>query len=138
MAKNTRLTNLVANIQADALAVLLAGGYIDIMDGTQPASSDTPLSGQTVGCVLQLGSPAFGAAVDGVLTANAISPGVIQNAITAAWGRVYKSDHATAVLDISVGTNNANLLVATVEFTPGVTVQCLGWVHNVVKAAPGY
>lgn len=139
MAKDTRLTNLVATIQADALGALLNGGYIDILDGTRPATSDTPIAGQVVGVTLQLGTPAFAPAVDGILTANAIAPGVIINAISpATWGRVYKSDHVTAVLDISVGTNNANLLVATVVFTPGVTVQCLGWVHNVIKAAPGY
>jgi hypothetical protein len=38
MPLNTQLTNAAVNAEANALAALLNGGFIDIYDGTQPAS----------------------------------------------------------------------------------------------------
>lgn len=140
MAKATYIADAVANIQADALAALLDGGYIDIYDGTRPATADTPISGQTLGVSLQLGTPAFLPAVNGVITANPISPGTVVNSINpATWARVYRADHATVVMDISAGVgSNFNISLPTANLVASVTVTCSGWEHEVVKAAPGY
>jgi hypothetical protein len=71
MAKNTQLTNLAVNTEADALAALCNGGFMDIYDGTQPATGDTAITTQNKLASCALNATAFGAAVAGVLTANA-------------------------------------------------------------------
>lgn len=69
MAKNTQLTNLAVNTEANALGALMDGGFIDVYDGTQPLSGDTSLAGQTLGVTLTFGTPAFAAAAAGTLIA---------------------------------------------------------------------
>lgn len=49
MTKNTRLSTLVVNAQADALAALAAGGFLDMYDGVQPKSADDPVTTQKLG-----------------------------------------------------------------------------------------
>src|SRR3982751_4605129 len=117
MAKNTQLSNEVANAQCDATTALAANGYTRIYDGSQPAISNTPVSTQVMLAELRLGSPAFGAAVNGVATANAITPDSNAPATgTAAWFRVFKSDGTSPLWDGTVGTADANLIVSSTAF----------------------
>jgi hypothetical protein len=76
MAKRTVLSELSVNTEANAFAALMDGGFIDFYDGAPPKDADTPVKGQTLGVTLGFGSPAFGPAVAGVITANPITPGV--------------------------------------------------------------
>lgn len=46
MAKNTQLSNLAVNTEADALGALLNSGLLRIYDGTQPATADTAITTQ--------------------------------------------------------------------------------------------
>lgn len=137
MAKNTQLTNLVVNAQADELATLADHGWIDILDGTQPATGDTAIGSQVVLVSLRLGTPAFPSAAAGVLTANAITAGTASASGNAAWCRVYKTDHSTPLFDGSVGTGTDNLVLPTVVITAGQSVTCSSFTHTVAKATSG-
>lgn len=137
MAKNTQLTNLVVNTQADALSALLDGGFIDIMDGSQPADGDTAITDQNVLVSLTLNATFAPSATAGVLTANSITSGVAGNSGTATWFRVYKDDHTTALFDGSVGTSDANLILPTASITAGQTVAAASFSYTVAKSTSG-
>ena len=137
MAKNTQMTNLGVNTEADALAVLANSGYINIYDGTQPATGDTALSGNTLLVQLQFGATAFGASSAGVITANSITSGTAGNTGTASWFRVLKTDGTTKLFDGSVGTATANLILPTTSIVSGQTVSCSSFTHTVAKSTSG-
>lgn len=103
MNKNTQLANLAVNAEADALTTLLPGGKINLYTGTQPATGDTALASNTLLAAPTFGTPAFPAAVAGVLTANAIAAATAVASGKATFARVFKADGTTAVLDQSVG-----------------------------------
>jgi hypothetical protein len=112
MASALHIANLGVNAEVDALTALLNNGYVRIYDGAQPANADTAITTQTLLAELRFGTPAFAAAVAGVATANAITADTDANATgTAAWFRALKSDGASAVLDGSVGTASADLIL---------------------------
>lgn len=140
MALNTQLSNLAVNTEANALAALLNGGYIDIYDGVQPATADTALSGNNLLVTLNLSLTAFGSSSGGVITANTISPGVCALTGTATFFRAYKSDHTTAVMDGTVGVviGQANLILSTTALTSGTTVNVTSFTHTVAKSTSGY
>jgi len=124
VALNPKFTNLAVNTKADAQAALLNGGFLDIYDGAQPATADTAITTQVKLARLTFANPAFGAAVAGVATANAIGSDASADATgTAAWFRALKSD-GTAVLDGSVGTAGCNLNLNSVAITAGAAVSC--------------
>lgn len=137
MPKNTRLADIVVNAQADALASLLKDGYMDIHGGTQPDSPDVAtISRPSVS--LKLAAPAFLPAERGVISANPISSGVADLDVEqATWARLYKADHKTAVMDVSVGMKDANVILPTTHIVRGVTVSCSSFTHSVAKSTPG-
>ncbi len=103
-------TSAVANAAADAVTALADGGFLRIFDGAQPFNADTALSGQTLIAELQLGTPAFVAAVDGVALSEAITDEDAALATgTVTWFRIYASDGTTSLWDGSVGVGEANL-----------------------------
>jgi hypothetical protein len=133
MALSPRLTDLAANAAADAVAALLAGGEVRIYDGGQPATADTAITTQTLLVACALGSPAFGAASGGVVTANPVADGTAVATGTAAWFRAVTSGGA-GVFDGSVGTSGANLNLPTVTLAPGVVVSISGLTYTQPKA----
>jgi hypothetical protein len=134
MASNLYLANVSANAEADALAALLNNGYLRIYSGTQPANADTALSGNTLLAELRFGATAFPAAVAGVLTANAITADTSADATgTATFFRCFKSDGTTVVLDGSVGTATADLILNSTAIQLGAQVSVTSFQHTVVK-----
>lgn len=125
MSANTHLSiaswNLALNAAIDAA---LANGTIEIYSGSQPATPDAALAGNTLLATLTFGATAFGAASSGVKTANAITAGTAVATGTAAWFRCYKSDGTTAVIDGSVGTSGADMTIATTSIVSGASVSC--------------
>jgi hypothetical protein len=103
MNRNTQMTNLAVNAEADALTALLAAGKVNLYNGAQPATADTALAGNTLLAAPTFGTPAFPAAVAGVLTANAITAATAVATGKATFARVFRSDGITAVMDQSVG-----------------------------------
>lgn len=112
------------NAQLDALDTYAANAaLLRIYDGTPPATADTALSGNTLLAELTMGSPPFGAASSGTLTAAAITSDSSANATgTASFFRIYKADGTTVVLQGTVGTSGADLNLNSVSITSGGTV----------------
>lgn len=124
MALAPKLSNAGANAAANAVCALLNSGFLDIYDGTQPATADTAISGNTKLAGLTFGSTAFGSASAGVATANAITQDSdADNTGTATWFRATKSDHTTVVFDGSVGASGCNLNLATASIVQHGTVS---------------
>jgi hypothetical protein len=140
----TKLTDLVADAQGDAMGALLNGGFCDAYDGAQPETANDPVNGQTLCFSLGFGDPAFLPAEGGVLQANPMTPGVVVAQVPssgipkqATWFRTYLADHETPVFDGSIGTKDANMLVKSTLMVPGVAVNVLSFTHVIPKALPG-
>ena len=72
MALNPHLADAAASAAADAISALANSGKLELYTGTQPANANTaPGVGNTLLVTLTMNATAFGAAVAGVLTANA-------------------------------------------------------------------
>ena len=136
MALNTQIADPTVNAQAEALATLCNSGLIKIYDGTQPATADTALSGNTLGVTLTCGDPAFGSASSGLLTAQAITPGTAEASITPTFARIFKADGTTVVMDVSAGATGCNLTIGA--FTEGTIVSATAFTHDVRNSTSGY
>jgi hypothetical protein len=123
VALNTQITNAAANAACNAIVALVNGGFLDIYDGSQPATADTAVGSQVKLARLAFSATAFAAAVNGVATANAITQDSAADATgTAAWYRACKSD-GTAVFDGTVGTGTHNLVLSTTAIVAGAVVS---------------
>ena len=135
MALDRRMGYAAVNAQADALAALANNGYIRIYSGVRPAFPDSALSGNTLLAELRFGATAFGAAVNGVITANAITPdSSADNGGTATWARILKSDGTTALWDDEVGTATANIVLNSVTIGAGAQVSISSLTHTVPRS----
>ena len=124
MALTQNISNAAASAAADAVTALVNTGYLRIYDGTQPANANTAVSTQVLLAELRFGSTAFGAASNGVATANAITGDTAADATgTASWFRALKSDGTSAVFDGSVGTSGANLNLNTTSIVANAAVN---------------
>lgn len=133
MSLAPKLANVAANAAADAVTALLNSGKLRIYDGTQPATGDTAITTQNQLAELTFNATAFGAAVAGVATANAITSDTDADATgTATWFRAFKSDGTTAVYDGSVGTSgcNLNLNSAAIQQHAQVSVSSLTYTQQ--------
>jgi len=124
MATSTRLSAAARSAAADAITALIgASGFLDIYDGAQPTNPDTALGSQVKLAHLALSADAFGDASSGVSTANAISDDAAADATgTAAWFTITTSG-GTRVIEGSVGTSAANLIVGTVAFVANAVIS---------------
>lgn len=136
MSLNTQLADATVNAQANALATLCNGGFIKIYNGTQPATADTPLSGNTLGVTLTFDATAFSPANSGVLTANAITPGTAVETLTPTFARIFKSDGTTVVMDVSAGFSDSNMTIGA--FTAGTVVSVTSFIHDVRNSTAGF
>lgn len=109
MALKSRLSNLEANVAAAAAAALFNNGFLRIFGADQPVSADAPIGSQPLLVELRFGPSAFGAAVNGVVSANTIISGTAVASGKATWFRAFTSDGATAIRDGSVGTTGCDL-----------------------------
>lgn len=139
MALNTQMADVAVNAEADALTPLFASGYLRIYSGTQPATADTALSGNTLLAELRFNATAFGAASSGLLTANAITSDTsADNSGTATFFRALKSDGTTVLMDGNVGTSGTNMVVATTTITAGQTVSCSSFTIDVRNSTTNF
>lgn len=138
MALNTQVSDATVNAQANALATLLNNGYLRIYDGAQAASADTALGAQVLLAELRFNATAAPAAVSGVLTFNSITADASANASgTASWFRALGSDGVTVVMDGTIGTAAANMIIAATLITATQTVSCSSFTHDVKNATSG-
>jgi len=126
MAADPRLTNAAASAAADAVVDRIdvgGAGTIKIYDGTIPTDADTALGAQVLLATLTFSATAFGAAANGVATANAITSDASADATsTATWARV-ASGGGVNQMDLTVGTATSDLIFNTVSFVTGATVS---------------
>ena len=132
MATNPKRSNTAASAAADAVSALLTNGYLRVYDGTQPSTADTAITTQVLLAELRFNaSAAFGAAVNGVATANALTSDSSANATgTASWFRALKSDGTTVVYDGSVGTSAADLVLNSVAIALGAIVAVTAFTYT--------
>jgi hypothetical protein len=137
VANNPKITNAVASASADAGANLVDGGAgagkLRIYDGTQPTTADTALGAQVLLAELTMTDPAFGAASNGVKTASAITTDASANATgTASWGTLVDSNNLR-VMDFSVGTASADLILNTVSIVISASVAVTAFTYTQSK-----
>jgi hypothetical protein len=123
---NIRPANAARNAQLNAIRNLIdagaAGGKIKIYTGTQPATGDTALSGNTLLGTLVFSTTSAADAAAGVLTFSSITSDASADATgTATWARITDSDDVS-VLDCDVGTSGATINLATTSITAGGTI----------------
>ena len=132
---DARVSNAAVNAGANAEAVLANNGYLRIYDGTRPATADTAVGTQVLLAELRMNATAFGAAVAGVITANALTADASANAGgTASWFRMLGSDGTTALWDGEAGTETADLILNTLTIGLGAAVSVTSLVHTVPKS----
>jgi hypothetical protein len=134
MANSPKFANVTVNAEADALARLLDNGYLRIYSGTQPATADTALSGNTLLAELRFAATSAAAASAGVLTFSAITSDTSADATgTAAFYRALKSDGTSVVMDGSVGTSSADLVLNSTAIQSGAQVDVTSFSLTVSK-----
>lgn len=134
MALTPKLSNEAANAAAAAACALCNGGFVDIYDGTQPATADTAITTQVKLAHLTFASPAFAAAVAGVAAANAIGSDSAADATgTASWFRAYKANGTSPVFDGSVGTSGCNLNLSSVSIVAGGPISISSFTYTQAK-----
>lgn len=112
------------NAQLDAITAFAgAGAKLRIYNGARPATGG---AATTLLAELVMGNPFAPPAEGGVLspTLPAETAGAADG--SASWFRIVKADGATQVIDGSVGTNAADLLLNTLTISVGVAVQIAG------------
>jgi hypothetical protein len=127
----TRITNArrsgAADSVVDAIDVGASASTIELRTGTQPATADTAASG-TLLATIALPDPCFGAASNGVATANAITPDTGDVAGDAGWFRV-KDGNGLTIMDGSVTATGGggDLELNTVTISVGVDIEITAW-----------
>lgn len=99
-----------------ALGALSNSGSLVIYSGTQPATPDTALSGNTALATFAFSTTAFGSASHVSSTeqvAASFSSGSVtaSGTGTATFARILKSDGTTVVADVTVGTSDRKSVV---------------------------
>lgn len=127
MAANFQITAAARNAACNAIVDLLDAGVgsakINIYSGTQPATADTALSGNTLLATITCSATAFGSASSGVATlaGTPLSTTAVATGTATFFRATTGSD--VAVFDGSVGTASADLILNTTALTSGNTVQ---------------
>lgn len=135
MALNPQFAVATVNAEADLLGSLLDDGYLRVYDGTQPLTADDAITDQVLLAELRFAADAFPAAVAGVITSNALTDEDSALASgTAAWARLLESDGATVVMDGTVGTSDANIIINTVDIVATAVISASPVVIAVPKS----
>lgn len=104
-----RLALQAATAAANAVCSQLNNGYIRFYTAPKPATPETALANQVLLAEPRFGQTAFGVAVGGVATANAIiDEDSTPAGGTVAWARLVKADGTTVVADCTVGVGDLN------------------------------
>jgi hypothetical protein len=128
-----------ANAAANAIGALCdvgGAGKLIIYDGSQPANADTAVSTQSPLATFTLGATAFGAASNGVKTANSIGAVTAGNSGTAAWFRVTNYNGASVLWDGTVGATGGteDLILSSTTITAGGSVSITSWTYTQPRA----
>jgi hypothetical protein len=114
------ITNAAASLAANAVTARLNNGFLRLYSGVAPANANAALSGNTLLAQKTFGATAFGAAVNGVATANAIGQDASNDASgTATFFRAFESDGVTVVFQGTVAVEGAELNLPSTNIVAG-------------------
>ena len=123
MASNLKYSNGTRDAQQQGLITYAgSGAIIHIYDGTQPSNANTAISGQTLLVSLTI-SGSFGTDSNGTITLSSVTNGTAVASGTAQFFRITKSDNSTVVMDGSVGTSSADMILNNTSIANGQTVS---------------
>ena len=132
-----RITNAVASAMANAFTTALdagTAGIIEIYDGTIPTNADTAVGAQVKLATLTFSGTSFGAASNGVITANAITSDSSADATgTATWARLLTQGGGTTIADVDVGTSGTTIVMNTAAFTAGSEIAISAFTMTMPK-----
>lgn len=132
MSQTANLSDAAANAEANALAALMNAGSMKVYSGPQPLTANTAIGGgNTLLATFTFGNPAWGSAVAGVITANAIAPATAVATGTATFARILESDGTTVVMDITVGTSGAGLNLNATTIINGIVIPISSFTYTV-------
>ena len=122
-----KITNATADTMLTALATSLNSGFVRIYSGTEPATADTALAGNTLLAQLSFGTTAFATATasgaDRIITANAITQDSSADADgTATFFRALTTG-AVTVYQGTVGTSGQQLNLTATNIVAGGVVS---------------
>ena len=126
MPKDARWTNAVRSLAALAIDQEFDNGYLRIYTAGsgRPATPATAITDQVLLAELRFAATAVASESNGVLTFAALTGEDAALATgTAAFARALRSDGTTAIVDLSVGTSDANVLLPTLTINTGVAVN---------------
>lgn len=129
MAYNTTLRNAKLDCNATEVG---AAGKLEIYSGTKPSPGGAE---GTLLATFTLGSPFAPAASAGVQSPTLPSATTGAATGTAGWGRVTKADGSTWVMDCTVGTSGAQIILNTLSITSGGAVSVSSWTITAGDAA---
>lgn len=111
MASNLKYSNGTRDAQQQGL-ITYAGSaaIIKIYDGTQPSNANTAITTQTLLVSLNI-TGSFGTDSNGTITLSTVTNGTAVATGTAQFFRITKSDGTTVVMDGSVGTASADMIL---------------------------
>jgi len=123
MASNLKYSNGTRDAQQQGLIVYAgSGALIKIYNGTQPANANTAISTQTLLVSLPV-SGSFGTDSNGTITLSSVTNGTAVATATAEFFRIFKSDGTTVVMDGSVGTTDADMILDNTSIATGQIVS---------------
>lgn len=122
----------IRNLQAEVLGDDLDGGFIRVYSGSVPANADASLGAAVLLAEMTFGTPAAGAAVAGVITANAINADPsANNSGTASFYRTYAANGTDVTEQGTVGTSGTDMIVPTTTVTAGIEFRVTSYTHSV-------
>lgn len=127
------ITTANRNRAADAVTARANSGNLTIYSGTPPTDANTALSGNTVLAVLPMSATAFAAASGGQANANAITADASADATgTATFFRILETGGTVVVLQGTVGTSGAELILSSVSIVAGGNVSVSSFTYTQV------
>jgi hypothetical protein len=123
MPTNLKYSNGTRNAQQQGLiAYADSNALINIYAGSQPANANTAISGQTLLVTLTV-TGTFGTDSNGTITLSSVANGTAVATGTASFFRITKSDGTTVVMDGSVATSDADLVLNNTSIATGQVVS---------------
>ena len=123
MPTNLKYSNGTRNAQQNGLITYAgSGALINIYQGAQPANANTAISGQTLLVTLTV-SGTFGTDSNGTITLSTVTNGTAVATGTAEFFRITQSNGTTVVMDGSVATSDADLVLNNTSIATGQVVS---------------
>lgn len=124
MTLDTRLATATQNTITNAWSALFNTGFLKIYDGTRPTDANTAIGAQVLLSTHTLSATAFATSASGTAAAAAIGSATVAATSTATWGRFFKADGTTVIMDVSVGVGASfNINVNSTAFQSGATAS---------------